>query len=724
MCESPSGGVTTRVPVPFTQAELGSVLHDVETSLIRSYSKVLTRRAMSPEKTALQFGGRLADVLMVGETRVLFEESRRLARQEGGRLRVLLETDGATVSQIPWEFAVDPRIKDDYLALRMSFARHLRVASPVPPLAVRPPLRVLGVHAHPTDRPALDVAAEQESVAALGSVSSDLVQVHVARRRPLERSVGRAERGRLAHPALHRARRVRRGHRLRLPRAVRRQRCRPARRCRPDRCRRRPDRDLRLVVLNACESATSGAGAFSSTAAKLMREGIPAVVAMQYEITDPAALAFAAGFYETLARGRPVDQAVTKGREIVRITQNSLEWATPVLFLASDEAHLFEVKAGQTEDSAWDTTLIEKLPKSAPPPEQSATRPSEGSAGAGTPERATDHSTPGAATPSGPGHRPALGHRTTGPLPADRAGAGRPGRHGLHRRQRPGLEPETKRVGVAVPVAPRHPAHAALVESLAAARRQRAGRRHRRGLGPREGGGAARAPSLDPRRRRTGVHRQRHLARRRRHGPFGAGVRHDRARCGAGCRSLPPTRCRPRGACTRQQVGPCVFATRRQAPRRRAEQRSRGADGREGQVVASWPHQQEVRALAVSSDRVVTGSTDDRLRFWDWGGRLVHKQEAVGVDHVAFSADGSVSGHHLGADSGSGTGPLTATRPCTTSTCGSATPRSRSASGAGSSASSAGAATAPPSSTPTAPTSSSSARPTRWTSRTTGCAPA
>ena len=45
-----------------------------------------------------------------------------------------------------------------------------------------------------------------------------------------------------------------------------------------------------------------------------MREGIPAVVAMQYEITDTAALAFAAGFYEALARGKPVDQAVTKGQ--------------------------------------------------------------------------------------------------------------------------------------------------------------------------------------------------------------------------------------------------------------------------------------------------------------------------------------------------------------------------------------------------------------------------
>ena len=138
--------------------------------------------------------------------------------------------------------------------------------------------------------------------------------------------------------------------------------------------------DLRLVVLNACESAsTGGAGAFSSTAAKFMQEGIPAVVAMQYEITDPAALAFAAGFYESLARGNPVDHAVTKAREIVRVSQNSLEWATPVLFLASDESRLFDVTEAPAQPStAWKDDLIHRLPETAPdqapPPSSSVPR--------------------------------------------------------------------------------------------------------------------------------------------------------------------------------------------------------------------------------------------------------------------------------------------------------------------------------------------------------------
>ena len=71
-------------------------------------------------------------------------------------------------------------------------------------------------------------------------------------------------------------------------------------------------RSLRLVLLNACEGARGGGqDVFSSTASILVRRGIPAVLAMQYEITDRAAIEFARAFYETLARGLPVDAAVS-----------------------------------------------------------------------------------------------------------------------------------------------------------------------------------------------------------------------------------------------------------------------------------------------------------------------------------------------------------------------------------------------------------------------------
>jgi len=35
---------------------------------------------------------------------------------------------------------------------------------------------------------------------------------------------------------------------------------------------------------------------------------------MQYEISDPAAVAFARGFYAAIVRGRGVDDAVSSGR--------------------------------------------------------------------------------------------------------------------------------------------------------------------------------------------------------------------------------------------------------------------------------------------------------------------------------------------------------------------------------------------------------------------------
>ncbi|MBM4423784.1 MAG: CHAT domain-containing protein [Chloroflexi bacterium] len=64
---------------------------------------------------------------------------------------------------------------------------------------------------------------------------------------------------------------------------------------------------LRLVFLNACESArmsdAPGHDPFAGTAAALVMSGIPAVIAMQYPISDRAAITFASAFYTNLAGG-------------------------------------------------------------------------------------------------------------------------------------------------------------------------------------------------------------------------------------------------------------------------------------------------------------------------------------------------------------------------------------------------------------------------------------
>lgn len=344
LCESPEGGLSCRVQAPFDDAGLTQALHGLETSILRSSAKLVMRRGgTSPERTVREFGQRLTEVLLAGDARVIYDRCRVRARQQQVPVQILVSTDGPNVSQIPWEFAVDPDRPDDFLALRFPLARSPLVAAPIEPLAIEPPLRVLGVQSRPQDRPQLDTDAEQERISNAFSTRPDLVDVtwlhgdswqHLsdALHQPwhvlhfvghggfseelesgyLELSDENGQALRVSATDI--------GHAIaNCP-------------------------QLRLVVINACESATTGsAGVFASTAAKLMREGIPAVVAMQYEITDPAALAFSAAFYEGVAEGMPVDRAVTRARESLKVTLGSLEWVTPVLFLASHETRIFRV---------------------------------------------------------------------------------------------------------------------------------------------------------------------------------------------------------------------------------------------------------------------------------------------------------------------------------------------------------------------------------------------
>ena len=100
----------------------------------------------------------------------------------------------------------------------------------------------------------------------------------------------------------------------------------------------------RLAVLNSCAGAQVGSDLFSSTAAALVRGGFGAVAAMQYSISDQAAIDFAEGFYTSLAAGRGIDRAVHSGRvAILGAGDHTLEWLTPVLYLRGRETRLFAI---------------------------------------------------------------------------------------------------------------------------------------------------------------------------------------------------------------------------------------------------------------------------------------------------------------------------------------------------------------------------------------------
>jgi CHAT domain len=100
---------------------------------------------------------------------------------------------------------------------------------------------------------------------------------------------------------------------------------------------------LRLVVLNSCDGARPAADdAFTALASSFIRLGIMAVVAMQFKITDVAAIAFASGLYGGIADRETIEESVSRGRAaIFGKDNNPTEWGTPVLFAHGTDSRLF-----------------------------------------------------------------------------------------------------------------------------------------------------------------------------------------------------------------------------------------------------------------------------------------------------------------------------------------------------------------------------------------------
>ncbi|MDQ0683486.1 hypothetical protein QFZ56_002449 [Streptomyces achromogenes] len=342
-CSSELGEASLRVPPPYSGGELESALRRVEKSLERSYTMNIVRgaSASAPERSVREFGSVLTRTVLRDRILTQFDRCRIRAKEQGKSLRVLLRSDGPRVGSIPWEYMVDPS-RDDYLALHVPVVRNLRLMDPVKPMDLSLPLRVLGISALPADLPPLDARRERERIAeVLRQESSENVDVNwlPGDRYQDLKSALLTDTWHVLHCVCHggfddgcaegyiqltgddgSAMRVHASALRRLPHSP----------------------QLRLVVLNACESAVSGSDdVFTSTAAALVASGVPAVVAMQYEITDRAAFTFASSFYERVAEGLPVDRAVTLARDDVKVRLGTLEWATPVLFLASDTVQIF-----------------------------------------------------------------------------------------------------------------------------------------------------------------------------------------------------------------------------------------------------------------------------------------------------------------------------------------------------------------------------------------------
>ena len=307
-------------------------------------------------------GERLFGAAFAGDLGPCLVESIRTARTDQNKgLRVRLHlADAPELGRIPWEFLFSDFL-DRYLALSSDtpVVRYLDVPSAVDPLPVTLPLRVVVVVSDPVDAPGLDVKRETEL---LQATTADLQKSGLLSLEFLEAATLSNLQHRLYEP-MHVFHFI--GHgayddKLRQGTLLFEDEQKHAVRVSATRLATllHDAPDLRLAVLNSCEGARgSTTDPFSGVAQTLLRQGLPSAVAMQSEISDRAAIAFAHEFYFALCRGADVDAATSEGRKAVFSAGNDVEWGTPVLFLRSEDARLFEVAeepAEPSRDQHWD----------------------------------------------------------------------------------------------------------------------------------------------------------------------------------------------------------------------------------------------------------------------------------------------------------------------------------------------------------------------------------
>jgi GTPase SAR1 family protein len=309
------------------------------------------RGASDARLDAEGMGAALFNGLFTGEMDTLYHRCLDASREQKRCLRITLDlTNTPPLGDLPWELLYHrPRFLSS--TTNYSVVRYLELGVEPRPLLVEPPLRILGVLSNPSDLGFLDVEREREGLeeALTELIDSGYVELswapratgpeihkHMSRMQPhVFHFIGH---GRFEEEA--------RSGQLYLEGADGRAAGWTGNRLGQI----LGEGSLRLAVLNACDGARSpGDDAFSGVASSLIEHEVPAVVGMQFEITDEAAIIFARSFYEGIADNLPVDGAVTRARTELFAYDNNLEWATPVLFMRAKDGRIFDMKAGTDE---------------------------------------------------------------------------------------------------------------------------------------------------------------------------------------------------------------------------------------------------------------------------------------------------------------------------------------------------------------------------------------
>ncbi|MEO6997955.1 MAG: CHAT domain-containing protein [Terracoccus sp.] len=354
---APAGPASAPFSLPFAAADLAQFMVAVGPPRVTSRRLVPAVARVADVK---EYGRRLGDALFSGDVGTSLRDSLAAANSQGNALRVRLRLEAVPeLDSVPWEYLYDTPL-DRFLTLSREtpVVRVLDSLEPLSELAVQLPLKVLVLISSPSDLPSLAVERERqllvattgdlakaglldlvvmEGPATLGALQKALIdeynvfhfighggfdetaQEGVLALETAEGTVDRVSGARLG-TLLHDA------------------------------------QGMQLAVLNACEGArTSSNNAFSGVGQTLVRQGLPAVVAMQTEISDRAALVFSHEFYWYLTRGLGIDAAICEVRKAMALSDGASEWGTAVLLRSGSDQPFTFPTAGEVAEPARET---------------------------------------------------------------------------------------------------------------------------------------------------------------------------------------------------------------------------------------------------------------------------------------------------------------------------------------------------------------------------------
>jgi len=294
------------------------------------------------------FGSRLFETVFGGRVLACLHSSLDEAHHQRKGLRIRLHlAEVPELANWPWEYLYHPTL-DHFLALYggTSLVRYLDLPERVQPLTIRLPLRILVMISCPQDSTQFSVEQEWTNLnqALDNLIEKGLVVLERLEKATLTMLFRQLRRGEyhifhfigqggfdqqaedgilILENELGRSRRVSGQHLGMLL---------------------HDHGSLRLVILDACEARSSSSDPFAGAAPSLVQLGIPAVITMQFEVTDKSAITLAHDFYSAIADNCPVDGALVRARKAIFAQSSGVDWGSPILYMRARDGCIFKVE--------------------------------------------------------------------------------------------------------------------------------------------------------------------------------------------------------------------------------------------------------------------------------------------------------------------------------------------------------------------------------------------